>query len=76
MVNAQFWVHIQVVTNLRGPSKQGLDSNGSLYSASPCEQHICDWQQHNISDRLNYHLMLYVPSLSRQQNLAKNKHDR
>jgi len=62
-------------TNGYGPSKQNVD-NESLYSAAPCEQHICDLQQQNILDRQNYHLMLYVPSSSHQQNLAKNKNDR
>lgn len=56
-----------------GPSEQKVDNNESLYSAAPCEQHVCDLQQQNILDRQNYHLMLCVPSSSHQQNLVKNK---
>jgi hypothetical protein len=76
MVNAQSWVHTQMVINMHGPSKQEVDNSESLYFAALCERHICDLQQHNILDMQNYHLMLYVPSFSHQQNLAKNKNDR
>ena len=34
MVNAQFWVHTQVVMSMHGPSKQEVDNNESLYSAA------------------------------------------
>jgi len=44
MVNAQFWVY----TSGYGALKQKVDNNESLYSAAPCEQHICDLQQQNI----------------------------